>query len=87
LTSTGGGGFQLDPQNVLAWARLAELQMSVGKSDDALQSANLAVNLNPDLSRTQTVLGFAHLLQIKTQQAEAVFSGAIALDQAGSRAH
>lgn len=72
---------KIDTQNALAWARLAELQMSVGNLDLTLESARRAVELNPALAKTQTVLGFAHLLQIDTQSAKAIFSQAIALDQ------
>jgi len=71
-----------DAQNALIWARLAELQMSVGYLERALDAAKLAVNLNPGLAKTQTVLGFAHLLQIDTQTAKDIFHRAIALDQA-----
>lgn len=70
-----------DPDNALAWARLAELQMSAGNPERALEAAQQAVNLNSGIARTQTVLGFAHLLQIHTQQAKTVFSAAIMLDQ------
>ncbi|MGH2362367.1 MAG: TonB-dependent receptor domain-containing protein, partial [bacterium] len=38
--------------------------------------------LEPDLSRTQTVLGFAYLTQVKVRQAKEAFEKAIALDQA-----
>ncbi|MBX3617285.1 TonB-dependent receptor domain-containing protein [Nitrosomonas sp.] len=72
----------LDGQNALAWARLSELQMSTGHLDRALESANQAVSLNPHLGKTQTILGFAHLLQIDTQAAKEIFHRAIALDQA-----
>ncbi len=72
----------LDAQNALIWARLAELQMSIGHLDRALDAAQHAVMVNPDLAKTQTVLGFAHLLQINTQTAKTVFTQAIALDQA-----
>mgnify|MGYP000900490959 FL=1 len=71
----------IDPRNALVWARLAKLQMSVGDLDRALEAAHQAVALNPDLARTKTVLGFAHLLQIHTQQAKTIFSEAITLDQ------
>ena len=73
---------KFDTQNSLAWARLAELQMSTGQLDHALESARQAVNLNPMLAKTQTVLGFAHLLQIDTHAAKAIFAKAIKLDQA-----
>lgn len=72
----------LDPQNALAWARSAELQMSLGDLDRALDAAQHAVNLNPDLAKTQTILGFAHLLQIDTKTAKTIFAQAIVLDQA-----
>jgi tetratricopeptide (TPR) repeat protein len=72
---------KIDTQNALAWARVAELQMSVGHLDLALESARQAVNLNPALAKTQTVLGFAHLLQIDIHAAKTNFSRAIALDQ------
>ncbi|WP_350117146.1 tetratricopeptide repeat protein [Nitrosomonas sp.] len=71
-----------DAQNALIWARLAELQMSVGYLERSLDAARLAVSLNPGLAKTQTVLGFAHLLQIDTQTAKDIFHRAIALDQA-----
>jgi tetratricopeptide (TPR) repeat protein len=73
---------KIDTQNALAWARLAELQMSVGYLDRALDAARQAVNLNPTLAKTQTVLGFAYLLQIDTKAAKAIFTQAITLDQA-----
>lgn len=71
----------IDPRNALVWARLAKLHMSVGDLDRAQEAAHQAVALNPDIARTKTVLGFAHLLQIHTQQAKNIFSEAITLDQ------
>ena len=71
-----------DPLNALAWARSAELQMSLGDLDRALDAAQHAVHLNPDLAKTQTILGFAHLLQIDTKTAKTIFAQAIVLDQA-----
>ncbi len=73
---------RLAPENALAWARLAELRSSFGRLDLALEAAQEAVVLEPDLSRTQTVLGFAYLTEVKTAQAEEAFNKAIARDQA-----
>ena len=73
---------RLDGKNALVWARLSELQMSTGYLDRALESAQQAVSLNPHLGKTQTVLGFAHLLQIDTTKAKETFAKAIQLDQA-----
>jgi len=56
--------------------------MSLGDLDHALDAALYAVNLDPGLSKTQTLLGFAHLLQIDIQTAKDNFYQAIALDQA-----
>ncbi|MDO8706688.1 MAG: FecR domain-containing protein [Sulfuricaulis sp.] len=71
-----------DPKKVLALARLSELWLSLGDLDRALETANRAVALNPNIARTQTVLGFAYLTQIKTLEAKQAFEQAIALDSA-----
>ncbi len=73
---------QQEPENALAWARLAEIRSSFGDLGDALDAAQEAARLQPNLSRTQTVLGFAYLTQVKTDQAKAAFERAITLDQA-----
>ena len=72
----------LEPHNALAWARLAELQASFGELKKALQAAQQAVALEPNLARTQTVLGYTYLIQVKTTQAKNTFENAIVLDQA-----
>ncbi|MGA1867265.1 MAG: TonB-dependent receptor domain-containing protein [bacterium] len=71
-----------EPENALAWARLAELQLSFGNLDKALESAKKAVTLSPTLSRTQMVLGFAYLAQVKTEKAQEAFTRASECDQA-----
>ena len=48
----------------------------------ALRDARKAAQLAPDLSRTQTVLGFAYLTEVDTDAARAAFEKAITLDQA-----
>ena len=73
---------KLEPDNALAWARLAELRLSFGELQGALQAANKAASLNPGLARTQTVLGFAYLAQIKTKKSKEAFQNAMILDQA-----
>ena len=73
---------ELDPQNALAFARLAELSSSFGDYDATFAAAQKAVALDPNLARTQTVLGFAYLVQVKTAEARAAFDKAIVLDQA-----
>ncbi|HEX9158576.1 MAG TPA: TonB-dependent receptor, partial [Syntrophales bacterium] len=73
---------KLDPGNALAWARLAELQQSFGNLNKSLDSAKKAAALRPDLSRTQTVLGFSHLTRVETVDAKGAFEQAIKLDDA-----
>jgi tetratricopeptide (TPR) repeat protein len=71
-----------DPNDPLAWARLAELWMMLGYRDRAREAAERAVALAPDLQRTQNVLGFANLVEFRTGPAKAAFERAIALDPA-----
>ncbi|OEU51777.1 MAG: hypothetical protein BA861_01325 [Desulfobacterales bacterium S3730MH5] len=73
---------KLDPKNALAWSRLSDLWLSFGYLDKALDTAKEAVGLNPNLAHTQTVLGFAHLTQIKIKDAKRAFARAIELDSA-----
>jgi len=73
---------QQEPQNALAWARLAELHLTEGNRRAAKAAAERAVELQPGLSRTQNVLGFSALAEIRGAQAQAAFKRAIALDSA-----
>jgi tetratricopeptide (TPR) repeat protein len=73
---------KLNPNDALAWARLAELWSSFGRLGKALDAAKKAVALDPNLARTQMVLGFAYLTRVKTTQSRAAFEKAIELDQA-----
>ncbi len=73
---------QLGTDDMLAWSRVAELRLSIGYLDKALVAAERSVALNPRLSRTQTVLGFAHLIRNEIQQARQAFEHAIRTDQA-----
>jgi tetratricopeptide (TPR) repeat protein len=70
------------PDDALAWARLAELHLMLGDRREATAAAERAVALQPGLGRTQSVLGFTALAAIDTAQAQAAFEQAIALDSA-----
>lgn len=72
----------IDPHDAYAWARLSELRLSSGYLHKALDAAQQAVIQNPAIARTQTVLGFAHLMQISLDEAMQDFNKAIRLDQA-----
>jgi tetratricopeptide (TPR) repeat protein len=75
-----------DPGNALAWARLSELYLAKGQRAQSLGAAQRATDLQPDLAHTLTILGFAHLAQIKTEKARQAFAKAISVDSAAPMA-
>jgi len=78
---------QLSKPDALVYARLSEVYLMLGDLKKALLTARQAVNLNPELAKTQSVLGFAYLTQIKIKQAAESFNKAIELDQTDPLAH
>jgi tetratricopeptide (TPR) repeat protein len=70
----------LDPANALGWARLAEIRSSLGDRAGAREAARKSADLAPGLSRSHTVLGFAHLAEVRTGEARAAFDKAVSLD-------
>ena len=76
-----------EPKNALAWARLAEVHLMEGYLKESRVAAERAVALQPGLSRTQNVLGFAALSEIRAAQAQATFEKAIQLDSADPMPH
>jgi tetratricopeptide (TPR) repeat protein len=81
LASTGAA-VQREPGNGLAWARHAELLLATGRRMEAVHAAEKAASLRPELGRTQSVLGFAHLAAFQTKPAIDRFDRAALLDQA-----
>ncbi len=77
-------GVEADPQDPLVHARLAEIWLSLGYRDRALEAAATAKQLASGLSRTQTVYGFAALAEIDIDGARFAFTRAIQLDSADS---
>ena len=75
------------PEHALALARLAELWLSLGYVSKAVETANRAATLAPDLARTHTVLGFAELTRVRTSAAKASFERAIARESRNPLAH
>ena len=69
-------------RNALLHTRLAEIWLSFGYHDKALEAAATAARLAPDLSRTQTVYGFAALAEFDITRARLAFTKAIRLDLA-----
>lgn len=69
------------PGRALAHARLAELELALGRLDPALAAAMRAVSLDAGIAKTSTVLGFAQLARIDVAAARVAFQDAIRLDQ------
>jgi tetratricopeptide (TPR) repeat protein len=68
------------PQDALAWARLAELWLMLGYRHRAREAAERAADLAPGLERVQVVRGYAALAEIRTREAREAFEQAILLD-------
>ena len=86
-TAAASTATQVEPDNALGWARLAELQAAFGELDAAQANADKAAALEPGLARSQSLLGFTYLMQVKTGEALAAFAKAIELDQADPLPH
>ena len=61
---------EVEPQNALGWARLAEIETAFGRLGAARDAADEATRLDPELSRTQTVLGFIALMRLELTEAQ-----------------
>ena len=73
---------QLAPQDAMALARKAELQLSQGLISDSEKTVQQAIKLDANLERTQTIKGFTHLMSMDTDEAMQAFKNAITLDSA-----
>ncbi|TVQ84597.1 MAG: TonB-dependent receptor, partial [Chromatiaceae bacterium] len=78
---------QRHPGDALAWARLAELELMLGRRTEALAAARTADSLAPNLARTKLVLGFNALARFRTAEARGAFERAIALESADPLGH
>jgi tetratricopeptide (TPR) repeat protein len=70
---------RVQPADALAWARLADIELSHGRLGKALDAARQSVTLDPELAHAQMVLGFAYLTQIRIQDSKEAFQKAIRL--------
>jgi tetratricopeptide (TPR) repeat protein len=64
----------------LAWARVAELEFSLGHTPEALEAADAALRVSPRLAQAMVVKGFILAAQNRTAPALAQFEDAIATD-------
>ncbi len=75
------------PDAPLAWGRLSELWLMLGYRDQALEAAERAVDLAPELQRTQITLGFSALAQYRFDTARVAFDKAIRLSSSDPMGH
>jgi len=75
------------PQDALAWARLAELHLMLGERSESSAAADRAVSLAPDQGRALTTRGFASLATFRIASAIASFDKAVAADPADPMPH
>ncbi|MGI9309614.1 MAG: TonB-dependent receptor domain-containing protein, partial [Gammaproteobacteria bacterium] len=75
------------PEDALAWARLAELHLMLGDKQEATDAAQKAAELAPNLGRIQITLGFTALAEFRASDAQAAFEKAITLDSADPLPH
>lgn len=68
-----------EPENPLAWARLAELWLSLGYARRSRDAASRATAL-ADIGLTNTILGFAELASFDPAAAQSQFERALTLD-------
>jgi Flp pilus assembly protein TadD len=84
---TMGSAVERHPNDALAWARLAELELMLGRRTEALAAARTADSIAPSLARTKLVLGFNALALFRNAEARAAFERAIALESADPLGH
>ena len=71
---------EADPDNGLAWARVSEMELATGNVEASMEAASKAQLHNPQLAKTNTVLGFARLASLDLSDAEQSFRKAIRRD-------
>jgi len=80
--AAGDQAARLAPEDAMMWARKAELELSKGQIETSKTSAQKALALDAGLERSQTVNGFAYLLDMDIKAAKQAFQTAISLDSA-----
>lgn len=75
------------PQDALAWARLAELHLMLGERSESSAAADRAASLAPELGRSHTTRGFAALATFRIASAIASFEKAVVADPADPMPH
>lgn len=68
---------RLAPANPLAWARKAELELTLGDAAAAQRSAEQALSLQPGTAHAQALQGFAMLLQQRLVEARETLDAAV----------
>lgn len=77
----------LAPDNPLAWARQAELELALGHADAGGEAARRASAIAPDTPRALALAAFARLMKGETAAAASDFQAALARSDADPLAH
>ncbi len=77
---------KIAPHDAMVWARKAELELSKGLTSESQKTAQHALELDADLERTQSVIGFSYLLRMDTDEALQAFEKAVKFDSTSSLA-
>src|SRR6185436_11109239 len=72
----------LSPQFGFAWARVAELEFSFGRTGRALEALNKSLGLSPRNAQALALKGFLLAAENKTREAMEWFNQALAVDSA-----
>jgi tetratricopeptide (TPR) repeat protein len=80
-------GTELTPTNPVAWARRAELELSLGQLAAGQSSAGRALELAPTMPRARAMLGIGQLLSRDSAAALGTLEVAVASDPADPLAH
>jgi Tfp pilus assembly protein PilF len=71
---------EIQPDNPLALARLAELELGAGRLEEGVEMAAQAVKASPNDAYALSVLGYAHLTRYEVESAQEYFERAIEID-------
>lgn len=77
----------LAPNDPVAWARRAELELNLGNATAGGEAARRVLSLDPDTQRARALAAFARLLRSETEAARGEFLAALETDDSDPLTH